>query len=141
PFVSILAVGQAKIVPQELVEEQGEAFGTQPVGTGPFRFVRWERGKEIVLAANPDYFDGPPKLGRLVFRIFSGEQRDRAFTEFQAGGLEDCWIPTRDYRQIIASQSYQYFRRPIFNLRHYGFNTRIKPLDDRRVRQAIVEAL
>jgi oligopeptide transport system substrate-binding protein len=141
PFVSLLAVGQAKIVPRELVEEQGEAFGTQPVGTGPFRFVRWERGKEIVLAANPDYFDGPPKLARLVFRIFPGEQRDRAFTEFQAGALEDCWIPTRDYRRIIANQSYQYFRRPIFNLRHYGFNTRMKPFDDRRVRQAIVQAL
>ena len=89
PFVSILAVGQAKIVPRELVEEQGEAFGTQPVGTGPFRFVRWERGKEIVLAANPDYFDGPPKLARLVFRIFPGERLDGVFAEFQAGALED----------------------------------------------------
>jgi oligopeptide transport system substrate-binding protein len=141
PFVSILAVGQAKIVPRELVEEQGEAFGTQPVGTGPFRFVRWERGKEIVLAANADYFDGPPKLARLVFRVFAGERREGAFAEFQAGTLEDSWIPTRDYRQIIAGQTYQYFRRPIFNLRHYGFNTRMKPFDDRRVRQAILHAV
>ena len=141
PFVSVLAVGQAKIVPRELVEEQGEAFGTQPVGTGPFRFVRWERGKEIVLAANPDYFDGAPKLARLVFRVFPGEQRDRAYAEFHAGALEDTWIPSRDYRQIIANQGYQYFRRPIFNLRHYGLNTRQKPLDDRRVRQAILHAI
>jgi peptide/nickel transport system substrate-binding protein/oligopeptide transport system substrate-binding protein len=141
PFVSVLAVGQAKIVPRELVEQQGEAFGSQPVGTGPFRFVRWERGKEIVLAANPDYFDKPPKISRLVFRIFSGEQRDSAFTAFQAGALEDTWIPTRDYRQIVANHTYQYVRRPIFNLRHYGFNTRMKPLDDRRVRRAILYAI
>ncbi len=141
PFVSILAVGQAKIVPRELVEEQGEAFGSQPVGTGPFRFVRWERGKEIVLAANPDYFDGPPKLARLVFRIFPGERLDPVFAEFQAGALEDSPIPAKDYRQIIASQAYQYVRRPIFSLRHYGLNTRMKPLDDRRVRQALVYAI
>ncbi len=141
PFVSMLAVGQAKIVPRELVEERGDAFGSQPVGTGPFRFVRWERGKEIVLAANADYFDGPPKLARLIFRIFPGERREGAFAEFQRGALEDSWIPTKDYRQIIASQSYQYFRRPIFNLRHYGFNTRTKPFDDRRVRQAILYAV
>ena len=141
PFVSVLAVGQAKIVPRELVEEQGDAFGSQPVGTGPFRFVRWERGKEIVLAANADYFDGPPKLARLIFRIFPGDRREGAFPEFQAGALEDSWIPTKDYRQIIAGQGYQYFRRPIFNLRHYGFNTRVKPLDDRRVRQALVYAI
>ena len=104
PFVSILAVGQAKIVPREVVEEQGDDFGSHPVGTGPFRFVRWDRGKEIVLAANPDYFDGPPKLSRLVFRMFPGEQRDSAFDAFQSGALEDTWIPTRDYRQIVANQ-------------------------------------
>jgi peptide/nickel transport system substrate-binding protein len=141
PFVSVLAVGQAKIVPRELVEEQGEAFGTQPVGTGPIRFVRWERGKEIVLAANPDYFDGPPKLARLIFRIFPGGRVETAFAEFQAGALEDSWIPTKDYRQIIAGPGHQYFRRPIFNLRHYGLTTRTKPLDDRRVRQAILHAI
>ena len=141
PFVSILAVGQAKIVPRELVEEQGEAFGIQPVGTGPFRFVRWERGKEIVLAANPDYFDGPPKLARLVFRIFPGERLDGVFAEFQTGHLEDSPIPPKDYRQIIAGQVFQYVRRPIFSLRHYGISTRTKPLDDRRVRQALVHAI
>jgi peptide/nickel transport system substrate-binding protein/oligopeptide transport system substrate-binding protein len=141
PFVSVLAVGQAKIVPRELVEEQGDAFGTQPVGTGPFRFVRWERGKEIVLAANADYFDGPPKLARLVFRIFPGERLDGVFAAFQAGALEDSPIPPKDYRQIIASAAHQYVRRPIFNLRHYGLNTRMKPLDDRRVRQALVYAI
>jgi oligopeptide transport system substrate-binding protein len=141
PFVSILAVGQAKIVPRDLVEEQGDAFGSQPVGTGPFRFVRWERGKEIVLAANPDYFDGPPRLSRLVFRIFPGQGPDTVFSAFQAGGLEDSPVPVKDYRQIIASPDYHYVRRPIFALRHYGLNTRVKPLDDRRVRQALTYAI
>ncbi|MFQ5829028.1 MAG: ABC transporter substrate-binding protein, partial [Candidatus Methylomirabilia bacterium] len=51
PFVTVLALNHAKIVPKELVEQQGEAFGAHPVGTGPFKFVRWERGEEIVLAA------------------------------------------------------------------------------------------
>src|SRR5206468_1491749 len=73
PFVSILAMGHAKILPRDLVEQRGEAFATQPVGTGPFKFVQWERGKSVVLAANPDYFDGPPQLARLVYRIFPGE--------------------------------------------------------------------
>jgi peptide/nickel transport system substrate-binding protein/oligopeptide transport system substrate-binding protein len=141
PFVSILAVGHAKIVPRDVVEQQGEAFGSQPVGTGPFRFVRWDRGREIVLAANPDYFDGPPRLSRVVFRIFPGEQRDRVFQEFQAGALEDAPVPSRDYRQVVTSQKYVYVRRPMFNHRHYGFNTRLKPLDDRRVRQALIYAI
>jgi peptide/nickel transport system substrate-binding protein/oligopeptide transport system substrate-binding protein len=141
PFVSILAVGHAKIVPRDVVEQQGEAFGSHPVGTGPFRFIRWERGREIVLAANPDYFDGPPRLSRLVYRIFSGEQLDLAYQEFENGGLEDSPVPSRNYRQIVGSQKYQYVKRPMFSLRHYGLNTRLKPLDDRRVRQALVYAI
>ena len=45
PFVSMLAIGHAKIVPRDLVMERGEAFGAAPVGTGPFRFERWDRRK------------------------------------------------------------------------------------------------
>jgi peptide/nickel transport system substrate-binding protein/oligopeptide transport system substrate-binding protein len=141
PFVSVLAVGQAKILPRELVEEQGDAFGSHPVGTGPFRFVRWNRGHEIVLAANPDYFEGGPRLTRLVYRIFPGEQTHAVFRAFQKGELEDTPIPSRDYRATIASQRYHYVRRPMFSLRHYGLNTRVRPLDDRRIRQAILYAI
>ena len=141
PFVSVLAVGQAKIVPRELVEEQGEAFGSQPVGTGPFRFVRWERGKEIVLAANPEYFDGPPKLTRLVFRIFPGSGSTGSSPSSRPGRSRTPRSPPRTTVRSSPARRYQYVRRPMFNLRHYGINTRMKPLDDRRVRQAIVYAI
>jgi len=45
PFVTLLAVGQAKIVPRDVVERDPAGFGVKPVGTGPFRFERWERGQ------------------------------------------------------------------------------------------------
>jgi len=137
PFVSVLAVGHAKIVPKELVERDGDGFGLKPVGTGPFRFLRWQTGKEIVLAANPAYFGGPPQLGQVVYRIFLGEQFDAMYDEFRRGNLEDSPLPLRDYRRAITAAGQQYIRRPMISLRFYGFNTRIKPLDDRRVRQAL----
>jgi len=141
PFVSALAVGHAKIVPKELVEQQGDAFGQHPVGTGPFKFVRWERGKEIVLAANPDYFTGAPRLSRLVYRIFPGEQSDAMYEEFQRGNLEDTPIPSQDYRQILTGKRHVYVKRPMLSVRFYGLNTRVKPLNDRRVRQALLFAI
>src|SRR5262249_38699463 len=141
PFVSILAIGQAKIVPKDLAGPPAGRFGSQPIGTGPFKFVRWDHGGEIVLTANADYFDGPPRLARLVYRVFPAEQLEMVVREFQAGGLEDSPVPSKDYRQILASRRYQYIRRPMFNLRHYGFNVTMKPLDDRRVRQALVLAI
>jgi peptide/nickel transport system substrate-binding protein/oligopeptide transport system substrate-binding protein len=138
PFVSVLAVGHAKIVPRELVEQQGEAFGTQPVGTGPFRFVRWDRGKEIVLAANSEYFNGAPKITRLVYRIFPGEDFEAIYSEFQRGQLEDSPLP---YRRIPPSPNQIYVKRLMFSVRFYGLNRRLKPLDDRRVRQALIHAI
>src|SRR5262249_53157244 len=141
PFVSVLAVGHAKIVPREIVERDPEGFGHTPIGTGPFRFVRWDRGKEITLAANPAYFDGPPRLARVVYRIFLGEQFDAMYDEFRRGGLEDSPLPSRDYLRAVAAAGQQYIKRPMISLRFYGFNTRIKPLDDRRVRQALNYAL
>ena len=141
-FVSVVAIGHAKIVPRDLVEAQGAAFGTQPVGTGPFRFIRWDRGKEIVLGPNADYFDGPPRLGQLVYRIFPGEQHDAMNEELLKGNLEDAPVPPRaDRRALAVDPSRIYVKRSMISVRFYGFNTRIKPLDDRRVRQAIVLAI
>ncbi len=137
PFVSALAVGHAKIVPKEVVEREGEAFGSHPIGTGPFRFVRWDRGREIVLEANPDHYDGPPHLARVVFRIFPGNESDAMFNEFEKGGLEDAPVPTRNYREIVGNPRFVYVKRPMMSIRFYGLNTRIKPLDDRRVRLAL----
>jgi len=142
PFAAVAAIGHAKIVPRELVESQGETFGIRPVGTGPFKFFRWERGREIVLGANPEYFDGPPRLSRLVYRIFPGDQRDVMHDEFLKGNLEDAPVPARaDRRSLAADDSHIYVKRPAISVRFYGLNTRTKALNDRRVRQAIVHAI
>jgi peptide/nickel transport system substrate-binding protein/oligopeptide transport system substrate-binding protein len=141
PFVSVLAIGHAKILPKELVERDYAAFAAHPIGTGPFKFVHRDPGREIVLAANPDYFGGPPKLARVVYRIFPGERADLMYDEFRKGGLEDTPLPIQDYRKIIAAGGAHYVKRPMLSLRFYGFNTRLRPFDDRRVRQALVLAI
>jgi peptide/nickel transport system substrate-binding protein/oligopeptide transport system substrate-binding protein len=143
-FVYVLALAPAKIVPRDLVVAQGDAFGLRPVGTGPFRFAQWDRGRSLVLAANPDYFDGAPRIGRLVYRIFPGENSVAMFDEFQKGQLEDSQVPTPSHSQVVAAAAagdYLYVKRPMYNLRHYGLNVRIKPLTDRRIRLAIVSAI
>lgn len=142
PFVSVLAVGHAKIVPRDVVEQRGDdGFGMAPVGTGPFRFVKWDRGREITLAANPEYFGDAPRLARLVYRIFPGAPFDTMYEEFQRGHLEDTPPPVRDYRRAVAAAGDAYVKRSQLSVRFYGFNTRVKPLSDRLVRQALNHAI
>jgi len=141
PLVSLLAIGHAKIVPKDVVSQDREAFGLHPVGTGPFKFVRWERNHEIVLAANETYFGGPPRLSRVVFRIFPGDRWDASFDAFQKGQLEDTIPPSRGYLEAIQNPRWTYVKRPMMSIRFYGFNTRTKPLDDRRVRLALTHAI
>ena len=140
PFVSLLAMGHTKIVPKDIVEQQGAAFGMQPVGTGAFRFARWDRGKEIVLTANLEYYGGAPRLARVVFRIFPGETSDLMCQEFEQGHIEESPVPPL-CRSKINDPRYQFVRRPTFSVRFYGLNTRFRPLHDVRVRQAIAHAV
>ena len=76
-----------------------------------------------------------------MYRIFPGEPSETMYEEFRRGHLEDTPVPARNYRRIIAEGGHVHVKRPMISVRFYGFNTRVKPLDDRRVRQALNHAL
>jgi peptide/nickel transport system substrate-binding protein len=54
-------------------KEQGEKFGAAPVGTGPYKFVSYEKGSLLTLEANPNYWGGKPTYTKLMFRIIPEE--------------------------------------------------------------------
>lgn len=141
PFVASLAIGYAKIVPREVVEELGPGFGLRPVGTGPFKFLRWKKDEEIVLEANKDYYAGRPFLDRLEYRIFPGHQRDAMLASFERGDLEDTDIPASELARVQANGRYQFVRRQILGVRFFGFNTSEGSLANRMVRQAFNYAI
>lgn len=136
PFITILAMKGAKVVPKEEVEKWGKDFGKHPVGTGAYKFVSW-RDNEIVLETNKDYFEGRPYLDRIVYKIFPGRDVEKMFKEFASGGLENSEIPDnmRDY--VIKSRKYYVIKRPILSLLFHGLNTKIMPLNNKKIRQAI----
>jgi oligopeptide transport system substrate-binding protein len=136
PFVASLAIGYAKIVPREVVERLGAGFGSQPVGTGPFRFSHWKKNDEIVLEANPDYYAGRPFIDRVEYKIYAGHQTDEMFADFENGGLEDTFIPTAYWSRAQQSNRYRFVQRPTLGVRFIGFLTTHSPLERRLVRQA-----
>jgi peptide/nickel transport system substrate-binding protein/oligopeptide transport system substrate-binding protein len=141
PFVASLAMGYIKIVPREAVEALGSGFGLSPVGTGPFKFVRWKKDEEIVLEANKDYYAGRPFLDRLEYRVYPGAPMEKMFASFEKGELEDTFIPSAVLDQVQDSGQFQLVRRPILGTRFLGINTASGPLSSPLVRQALSYAI
>jgi len=73
PLLQRLDVVEASIIPKHLFEGRdvlSAPANLSPIGTGPFRFVEYEKGLFVELARNPRYFRaGIPKVDRLVFRV------------------------------------------------------------------------
>ncbi len=139
PLLIVLALANTGVVPQEEVEKPGGDFGHAPVGTGPFTFVRWQPNQEIVLAANDQYYEGRPFLDTVVFKIAVGTKLEEMFAEFLKGNLEEMIIPRGKLEEVRVNphyRQYQHVRKPTLSLLYLGFNTQMKPFDDRRVRQA-----
>jgi peptide/nickel transport system substrate-binding protein/oligopeptide transport system substrate-binding protein len=142
PLLAVLGLGNAAVVPREEVERQKEQFGRSPVGTGPFKLVRWEQDKEIVLEANDRYYEGRPFLDKVMFKV--GGTFEEMFAEFLEGRLEETLIPsarTDEVRIDPRYRQYQKVRKPTLGLLYIGFNTQLKPFDDVRVRQAFSYAV
>ena len=56
-FLGLLTMKYCSVVPKEIVEHYGNDFRSNPVGTGPFQFKRWEENIKLVFRKNPDYFE------------------------------------------------------------------------------------
>jgi oligopeptide transport system substrate-binding protein len=139
PALAVLGLANAAVVPREEVEKPGDRFGSAPIGTGPFKFVRWEPNKEIVLEANDQYYEARPFLDAVVFKIVPGAKLEERFAEFLKGNLEEAIIPSEKIEEVRAHPrywKYQRFNKPTLSLLYIGFNVQVKPFDDWRVRQA-----
>ena len=141
PFIGALASMSCKIVPRDEVLRLGDRFELSPVGTGPFRFVTWERTKRILLEANPDYFAGPPFIKGVEFRIFPGDARDHAYEAFRRQELEESPVPGTVRAHVIRDGTVRYMNRPTLGLRYLGITPSIPPLDSPKVRQALHHAI
>ena len=139
-FLSVLAMFNSKVVAREEIERWGKDFGRHPVGTGPFRLASWE-GDQIVLAVNPEYYEGRPYLDRVVYTIYAGAQYDRIYDDFVAGRLEEAAVfgPNRD--TLASTTEYQFYRKPSLSLQFYGMNCLNKTLKEIKVRQALNYAI
>ena len=140
PFISTLAGTSFSIVSPAAAQSFGEDFGNNPIGTGPFKFVQWDRNDKIVLAANEIHWAGKPALDRLIFRSIP----DNAvrLVELQKGNLHVMEFPNPDEILLIQGDpQLELLMQPSLNVGYLAMNVEKAPFDNLKVRLAINHAI
>ncbi|QIQ21920.1 ABC transporter substrate-binding protein [Zophobihabitans entericus] len=137
------------VVPRHLYEGTNvleNPYNSAPVGTGPFKFVEYQRGQHIIVEKNPDYWrKGYPYLDKIVWRIID----DKSST---AAAMESGQIQMNVYSKLTLADIDRFKSNPQFEVRTKGseanvfnntveFNFRNPIIANLKVRQAIVQSL
>ncbi|GAB4337760.1 MAG: glutathione ABC transporter substrate-binding protein [Calditrichia bacterium] len=138
PILSNLEMG---IVPKHLAEKDPKILQRQPVGSGPFKFVRWKTDAFVELRKNADYWSGPAKIDGILIKILpeattrvlalENDEIDFLMNEFPENYLERFRKNPKLKIQMKSGSNYVYL----------GLNLRNRYLSVKKVRQAIAHAI
>jgi peptide/nickel transport system substrate-binding protein len=150
PYALVALSGyESPILPKHLFETgdlMNHPNANKPVGTGPFKFVEWEKGQYIRLDRNPDYWrKGAPYLDRIVARfIGDAGTRTAAMEKQEAQIAAFSAVPSVELTRLkalpfidVSTKGYEMIS-PIVLIE---LNTTRKPFDNQKVRQAVSYAL
>lgn len=109
---------------------------TKPVGTGPFKFSAYKKDQYMELVPNEYYWDGAPKLEKLVNRYFVDETA--AILALTSGDIDFTYVSADVAARFRGDDRYLIFEGPSFVTNVFNYNYYREPWNDIRVRQAIM---
>lgn len=127
-----------------IAEGTAETQKTAPIGTGPFKFVSLDESQSVVeLAANTDYWEGAPKVGKLRLKTITDANALQA--ELSIGGVDIAPNPNNISPDTIKSFStngnLKVEQSDGSNIQYLVLNTEAPALNNPKVRQAIAHAI
>ena len=145
-FKTKAELGGMPIIPKHILEKDNpdfnkSAFGRHPVGTGPYKFVRWDTGSQIVLERNDAYWGAQnhyPK--RLVYRVITEAYVAAQLLKKGEIDVVNGVAPVQWERELAHTRSVSRLKKfvyPFPDYSYFGFNLRKPMFADVRVRHAI----
>ena len=145
PFLSDLAMEYAGIQSQEyavsmLKAGTPERIDQEPIGTGPFQLVQYQKDALIRYKAFPQFYGGKAKIDNLVFAITP--DASVRWAKLQKGECHVMPYPNpADVAAMKADPKFTVLEQPGLNVGYLAYNTTKKPFDDVRVRKAVNMAI
>ncbi|HEY2618832.1 MAG TPA: ABC transporter substrate-binding protein [Acetobacteraceae bacterium] len=138
PYSDLAAV-TAQYQAQILTESAMDTLTTKPVGTGPFRFVEYRPGDQLVVEKNPDYFvPGSPKVDRVIMRIIP--EYTTSVAGLESGAIDLIYdLPPEQIDQLKNSKVARVEEVACGSWEGIILNNAFKPFDDPRVREAFIK--
>jgi ABC-type transport system substrate-binding protein len=118
----------------------GDKLVSEPNGTGPYKLEKWDRGSQLVMARNDDYWGTKAFAKTLIFRW--NKEAAQRLVELQAGtvdGIDN--IASDDFAVVANDPNLKLVERPGTNVFYLGMNNTCKPFDNEKVRQAFAMAI
>lgn len=136
PFLAALADSTAFIVSGS-ASKKGDF---KPIGTGPFRFLSWSRGKTLILGRNPGYWGGAPLLDRIIFKVMPDSQG--RLLQIKSGSADMVKIQSgKEYEELARRSDIAILSTACISTHYLGFNTRKPPFDRQEVRAAFLHTI
>ena len=151
PFLGILSMKYCSVVPYEIIAILGDEFSKKPIGTGPFKFKKWDENVKLVLSKNKNYFEYDsigqrlPYLDGIAISFIPDKKSE--FMELLSGKLDMVSSPENsiidqifDYKGDLNprfSSSFNLLKSPYLNTEYIGFNTQNNIKKDTLLRSAI----
>lgn len=134
-FLSLLTAPSLSIVPAEEAARAGAGFGRAPIGSGPFRFERWEPGGAITLAAHDGAPEGRPAADGLTFVLLpqSASVPARVMELVTSGAVDYVLVPPGPAQAVPGFEVRSHRELAVFFI---GFNATSGPGADARLRRA-----
>ncbi len=140
PFGAMLynfAHPSSRIISPAAIKQGEEQIARHPVGTGPFKFVSWAPGREIVLERNSDYWEsGKPLVDRIVFRLVP-EDASRVAMLLSGEAQFAFPIPGVQVEAVSKAQGVSVDKRWSIYAYYLAMNTQHVPFNTQQVRQAM----
>lgn len=147
PNAALLAIlTQVMMVPEHLLGSKDPAelansdwWSTEPVGTGPFKFVEYVSDQYVELAAFDGYRHGRPKVDRLINRYFANAAA--AVAALKAGEIHFTYVEPDDAKTFAGNEDFRVIEGDSYVVNYLGFNHKVDLWQDVRVRRAVMHAI